>query len=113
MFVGADKNSIDSAFKELRKAAEQDVKNRRSNTLDVGEYEDDEDLQAYGDYEEVGGNLFGVSYADGIVPEELAQSLEKHLDELAALPEKDFHPGSEGMVRIAPILFLLICRSKI
>eukprot|EP01127_Copromyxa_protea_P001565 TRINITY_DN1152_c1_g1_i7.p1 TRINITY_DN1152_c1_g1~~TRINITY_DN1152_c1_g1_i7.p1 ORF type:complete len:470 (-),score=101.75 TRINITY_DN1152_c1_g1_i7:242-1651(-) len=63
-----------------------------------GDEEYDEDFAA-GEYEEVGGACRGIVYADGIVPDTLRESLEKNLDKIATLEEKDFHPGSEGMVQ--------------
>ena len=41
----------------------------------------------------------GVRYVDGAVPAELKTRLERALDAIAAEPDKDFHPGSEGKVR--------------
>lgn len=58
---------------------------------------DDEDMRA-DEWEDIGGPHPHVRYADGIVPDEVRASLMKHLDELAALPDKDFHPGTEGKV---------------
>eukprot|EP01127_Copromyxa_protea_P000115 TRINITY_DN1011_c0_g1_i3.p1 TRINITY_DN1011_c0_g1~~TRINITY_DN1011_c0_g1_i3.p1 ORF type:complete len:150 (-),score=36.92 TRINITY_DN1011_c0_g1_i3:735-1184(-) len=61
--------------------------------------EEDEDDFAGADYSEtVGGDCEGIVYADGLVPDSLRESLEKNLDAIAALPEKDFHPGSEACV---------------
>jgi hypothetical protein len=49
-----------------------------------------------------------VRYVDGAVPAELKTRLERALDAIAAEPDKDFHPGSEGKVRGAPTLECLV-----
>lgn len=74
---------------------------------------EDEDFRAGDEWEDLGGPYRGICYADDLVPTELALSLEKHLDELAALPDKDFHPGSEGMVCFPPFGCPLRFRCKI
>jgi hypothetical protein len=52
-------------------------------------------------------NNSGVGYIDGLVPDSLKRSLEKHLDFIASSEKKDFHPGAEGKVQdlIHPSLF--------
>jgi hypothetical protein len=65
-----------------------------------GEDEDDDDLRV--EYDEIGSGPAtrnDVCWRDGVVPEELQKALEAKLDAIAAGPEKDFHPGSDGKVQ--------------
>ncbi len=52
-------------------------------------------------------SLNGLVYVDNVIPTELRRAITSGLDAIAALPEKDFHPGSEGMVQnlIHPSLY--------
>jgi hypothetical protein len=62
-----------------------------------------------GDYDQFEADLTDIKCADNLVPEELRDALARDLDSIAALPDKDFHPGSEGMVcRVTEKLFRII-----
>jgi hypothetical protein len=78
------------------------------------DYLQDEDIQASGVWRErkvvneadgatyktrERSDIQGIGYVDGAVPEELRTRLEAQLDAIANSTEKDFHPGSNEMVR--------------
>jgi hypothetical protein len=96
--LGATEEQAQQAFQQLKKDAERTacIDQTLDGELDDDEC-DDEDFRA-DEFHDLGGKNREVAFADGVVPEDLRTSLEKHLDEIAALPDKDFHPGTEGLV---------------
>jgi hypothetical protein len=47
----------------------------------------------------VAGHHRGIVYVDDLVPASLRDALNSHLDILAELEVKDFHPGADGKVQ--------------
>lgn len=117
MNQGVDKETAMKAFEQLFN--ESMWKEEYQNTLRMKEKDADPDAEVdyewssdlYQNYDERDSSDThthrGILYVDDLVPESLRESLSNHLDILAELEVKDFHPGADGKVQdlIHPSLF--------
>jgi hypothetical protein len=119
---GASPGSVAAALLQLLREAVGEE--RFSNTLSIPHDDQSRDFVIDEDQEEdwkagevetwcTRKDIDAVRYVDGAVPEELRERLEAALDAIANGPDKDFHPGSDGMVPLkqnvpASRLFVLL-----